>query len=84
MLKRLLLMIDPASGTPTFESFRNAAKENVFVIEVLHICPRTELTPATSAPGLGPPCHICTGTGLAPTAKEGVVMIGMCRSGEYA
>jgi hypothetical protein len=56
MLKRLLLMIDPASGTPTFESFRNAAKEHVFVIEVLHLCARTGLTP----------CHLCTRTGLAP------------------
>ena len=71
MLKRLLLMIDPASGTPTFESFRNAAKEHVFVIEVLHLCAMTGLTP----------CHICTRTGLAPTAKESAVMIGMRRSG---
>ncbi len=63
MLKRLLLMIDPASGTPTFESFRNAAKEHVFVIEVLHLCARTGLTP----------CHICTRTGPTPaTAAPGL------------
>ena len=42
-----------------------------------HICTRTRLTAATSAPGLGSPlphlhreraysCHICTGTGLTP------------------
>ena len=33
-----------------------------------HTCPRTGLPPTTSAPGLGSPCHICSGTRLDPPA----------------
>ena len=32
--------------------------------------PVPQLTPATSAPGPGSPCHICTGTGLTPATSH--------------